>query len=295
MAIEQQPAAGAPEDYAAYESWRKSGEQAAGAEETSSSEAPAETQDAETPNPEPEPESKDQEQEEGEEKPSKGKGGFQRKIDRLTREKYEREARIEALERQLAERSAGKAAEPETKQTPAGKPDADSFTSYDEYLVALTDWRVAVREAQREERDAKVRAETEQREKAVTWRQRVDSFASEHADFHDVVSDSDVEISVVLQEAIATSEHGPAVAYHLARHPEEARRITALSPVAQVRELGKLEARFEKAPETPKTRATQAPKPPTPVSGAAKAAPRIDGDIPYEVYEQLRKAQERRG
>jgi hypothetical protein len=64
-----------------------------------------------------------------------------------------------------------------------------------------------------------------------------------------------------MAEAIRTSDAGGELAYHLASHPDEARRITALPPIAQVRELGRIEARLE-TPKAPPKPTTNAPKPP---------------------------------
>jgi hypothetical protein len=71
-----------------------------------------------------------------------------------------------------------------------------------------------------------------------------------------------------MREAIISSEDGPAVAYHLASNPDEARRIAALDPVSQIRALGRLEAKLSTpAAPTAKT-ATDAPMPTTQVRGA---------------------------
>ena len=121
----------------------------------------------------------------------------------------------------------------------------------------------------------------------------MESFAAEHADFAEVVAEADMPLSPALQRGILSSEHGAAIAYHLAKHPDEAAQIAGMDPVDQLRALGRLEARFEKTPEPVKPKATtKAPKPPSPVTGTSAAVPRIDGDIEFAEYEKLRRAEE---
>lgn len=111
------------------------------------------------------------------------------------------------------------------------------------------------------------------------WEARQDAARSDFADYDQVVSATDPETgapkwpcSQDMAAAIRTSDAGGYLAYHLASNPEEARRISALDPHSQVRELGKLEATLEAGRKTaaqppesdkpkPKT-ATDAPKPP---------------------------------
>jgi hypothetical protein len=75
-----------------------------------------------------------------------------------------------------------------------------------------------------------------------------------------------------MAEAIIESEKGAEVLYHLGSHPDEAKRIAMLSPLAAARELGRIEARLSMpAPRT----TTKAPPPVKPV-GASDAGVRKD-------------------
>lgn len=71
-------------------------------------------------------------------------------------------------------------------------------------------------------------------------------FSKDNPDFHDVVYSSQWACTDEMAAAIQSSDDGPAVAYHLAKNPTEARRIASLPPIAQVRELGRLEAQLVK-------------------------------------------------
>ena len=84
-----------------------------------------------------------------------------------------------------------------------------------------------------------------------------------------------------MQDAILDLEHGVDVAYHLAKNLPEAKRIAALSPVAQIMEIGKLETKLNAAKPAAKS-TTQAPAPPTavkPRAAAVTAPSRDDGGL----------------
>lgn len=80
--------------------------------------------------------------------------------------------------------------------------------------------------------------------------------------------------SPVVAVAIKDSDVGTDLSYHLASHPEEAERISKLSPLEQAREVGRLEVTLKNALEadaakekraaerTAKRRVTNAPPPP---------------------------------
>lgn len=70
------------------------------------------------------------------------------------------------------------------------------------------------------------------------------------------------------------------IAHHLVKHPEEAERLMALSPLQRVREVAKLADKFSDEPKVekpaalPPKKTTNAPPPPKTVSGAGK--PSVD-------------------
>lgn len=89
------------------------------------------------------------------------------------------------------------------------------------------------------------------------------AFAKDHPDFHDKIA-TDLVCTDVMADALIDSEVGPAVAYHLANNPEEARRIAALGPLAQIRAIGKIEAEVAKTTPAAPTAKTVSDAPPVP-------------------------------
>ena len=67
------------------------------------------------------------------------------------------------------------------------------------------------------------------------------------------------------------------IAYHLGSHPKEAQRIAALSPLSQIREIGKLEAKLLAEPAKPKA-PSKAPAPITPLTGVAQVATEVPSE-----------------
>jgi hypothetical protein len=206
----------------------------------------------------------------------KPKKSAQDRIDELTRARRDAEREAEYWK--------SKALQPETRQETAAEPDkGDSKPDPSQYpdgvrdaayIEALTDWKVeqAVEQAVAQTLSARTAAEQAQ-SVDQTWKARQAKAAEAHDDYQDVVikgaERGDWVCTPEMAAVIKESEQGAEVAYQLAKDPAEARRIAGLSPLAQARELGRIEARLEepKAKVPPKT-VTTAPEPGPTVRGA---------------------------
>jgi hypothetical protein len=114
-------------------------------------------------------------------------------------------------------------------------------------------------------------------------------------DFDDMVSSSDVVVSDQVRDAILESDVGPRILYHLAENPEIAQKISKASLITALREIGKLEAKFEKTePKEVKTVAvkSKAPAPISPLKGtSSEQAVITDTDkMTYAQYKAMRQA-----
>jgi len=95
------------------------------------------------------------------------------------------------------------------------------------------------------------------------WSSKEAEFIKSKPDYVEKVQNArTLPISTEVQEALRESEFGPQVAYHLVENPEVARAILQLSPSAQLREIGRIEARLEAAKAKPAPAVSQAPPPP---------------------------------
>lgn len=214
------------------------------------------------------------------EQPKPHKGGFQRRIDKLTRERSEAEQKAEywrqqALRTEPKQETAPKVAE--------GKPDPANFETQAEYLEALTDWKVGEREKAREAKQKEESQRTQQQKALDDYATREKSFSEGIEDYADVIQGAIADenpafTSPAIASVLMDYEHGPAAVYYLAQNPDEAARLAKMSPTAIAREIGRLETKFapsadtatqEKAKPAP---VTKAPKPPTPVKQPSRTA-----------------------
>jgi len=111
-----------------------------------------------------------------------------------------------------------------------------------------------------------------------------------------MVASSDVVVSDQVRDAILDSDVGPKILYHLAENPEIATRISGLPLSSALREIGRLEARFEKTAEAPKpaVRKSNAPAPINPIRGGSNVEVPIDSNGNFngtpQQWKELRKA-----
>lgn len=237
-------------------------------------------------------------------KPKQDHSGFQRRIDQLTREKHDLRRQLDSLRKPQ-----------ETKQETAELEEKSlADFDYDEaaYRKHIRDMAAGeARKAARGVLDETKRTE-QQQSRAKTWKERSSEFAKQHPDFTERVYSDDVAISESMMEAITESDHGPAIAYYLAEHPEEAERISSMSPAAAGRAIGRLESKFEaksepetkpegeaKADDKPVNKlaearaTTKAPAPPPKMepSDSASKKPWNDPSLSQEEFNKRRRAQ----
>lgn len=219
------------------------------------------------------------------------KGNFQKRIDTLTRR--EAEARREAeFFRQMAMK--GQPATPTTAtETPKaeGKPDASKFTTHAEYVEALTDWKVDQKLKASEARQNAEKAQTHQKTVERTYQAKEQEYAASIPDFEETVAGADIPVSQAVIQEIVTGDNGPALKYYLAKNPDEAERLSQLSPVALAREVGRLESRFTKAPQKAAATVSGAPKPITPVSKSSATSTKDPGEMDLKEYRAWRAKQ----
>lgn len=206
--------------------------------------------------------------------PPKEPKGVQKRIDELVRQREEERRRAEKLETMLHEmytrQQQPQPAQP--VQTADAPPKAEDFGDYDEFLRATARFEAKQELRAETQRMEQIRKQAEVQQRQQTYQQRVGGIIEKgkttHEDFDLVAMNPSVAISDYVLAAAAESEVGHEILYHLGKYPEEARRIAELSPYAQAREVGKIEAKIT-APIPKAT--TQAPPPVNPVGGNAGA------------------------
>lgn len=246
---------------------------------------------------------------EPEKKPAKG---VQKRIDELVKQREEAERRAEAERAEkarllslLEEKSKPTAepAKPAPDEDPEPKePSRADFQSPEEYDAAVRKWSReyatwtsdrAVKEAlaDRDKQEQQKQIEEGQRAAREAYVARVEKATAKYPDYKQVAESPDVSVSIPMAQAIMHSEHGPDIAYHLGKHPEEAKRISGLNPVQQLVELGQIVAKLNApAPETkpepkPETKpVSAAPKPIKPLGPGASEIRKSPEEMTMEEY-----------
>lgn len=238
-----------------------------------------------------------------------GKKPIQPRINELVRKRHEAE-REAAYWRGVAQANASKS----TVETPApaaapAKPTADQFKTYDEYVEALTDWKSdrAVEKAlasvntKIEEKSTQQTAAQQQADRTKNWQARQDATRAVLKDYDDVVGESDVPIAPHVGELLLDSDHGPALAYKLAKDPELADKLNRMAEKQAAKEIGKMEAAFDIAAGSSNSQTqtaapaaqpnvSRAPTPPRPVTQGRSTSKDLS-QMSMDEYVVARKAQ----
>lgn len=244
----------------------------------------------------PEDAKKAEEAKPNEDKPQDGKkNSFQERITELVAKRKEAEAKAEAAERQrqdLEERLKRLEAQPEPAKAEP-KPARAQFTSDDEYIEALTEWKADQAIAKREQEQAEARQKSAQEELASSWAKRQKAAMKEIEDYAEVIGKSEVSLPGHLHQAILESDIGPHLAYYFAKHPDEAKRFAGMTPTSALRNLGKLEDQLadvqDVEPRKPSVEISKAPAPIKPVKEVAPASP--GSPKSFEEYRAKREAE----
>lgn len=201
---------------------------------------------------------------EGEGESPKPRKSAQERIDDLTRARREAERdaeywRAKALERDQPRQDA--------------RPDANAPPNPADYEYGETDvgYIRAISKYEARQEFEQAQAERDQRQQVQS---RLSQFNQRLAEQYPDGEPEGIaairrlpQLAPAITEVILTSEIGPKLADHLGANQSELARLSALPPVLQARELGKLEARLESpAAPRPKT-ATDAPAPTPQVRG----------------------------
>lgn len=187
------------------------------------------------------------------------------------------------------------------------RPDRSKFDDPNLYDEALIEWstrtatRLAAAEFEKKQADEKTANDAKTAEekrvadekagfdafnaRVSTFQERQDKALEQFPDYQEKVLDNDdVQITVVMREAILDADNGPAIAYHLGSNVPESVRISKLSPLAQVFEMGKIAADLAR----PKSNISKAPAPFTATGGRQQAAPRSRDDMTGDEYYAVR-------
>jgi hypothetical protein len=207
----------------------------------------------------------------------------------------ERQAR-EAVEAKLRDLEAK--ASPQKSDEPDPKPNPAQFNDALEYAEALAEWTTDRRMRERDQAELARKAQEEQSRMRQEFQKRLDVAKQGMPDYEEMIASSDVSVSQPVTDAIIESDVGPQVLYYLAENPDFTRALAEKSITAQLRAIGRLEAKFEKTEaakpsvKEPVAKRSNAPAPINPLRAASNASDiTLDADRAFHgTYQQWKSA-----
>ena len=184
------------------------------------------------------------------------------------------------------------------------EPKPEEFNDMFEYAKALAEFTADKKLMERDKQVADRQAAEQRAQFEKGWADRVNAAKSQLPDFDEMIQSSNVSVSDPVRDAIMESDTGPQILYYLAENPEFAEELGKKSVISALREIGKLEARFEKAPtktdDEPEVRTTavksKAPAPISPIRGAiSKTENNVDADGNFHgTFQQWKAARQQK-
>ena len=186
------------------------------------------------------------------------KATYQNQINELAKQRGDLQRAVESERREYdALRAARTQAEPQ-QAPPApvdpAAPQEEQFETYGDYVRAAARYesRHAVLEAQHHARQAHESSQRQAWESArnKAHEERLNTHRATNPEFDLLVNREDINLSTPMVDVIKASDHGPGLMIHMAQHPDDAQRISALHPVLAFGEMKALEARLSVASNT---------------------------------------------
>lgn len=217
-----------------------------------------------------------------------GDGGFQRRINRLTREKHEALGRLDALERENAElRERGRQGSHSSATTDQEPRQEDYQGRYEDFVVAKAEWRAEQKLKAVEERLYQTfnNASREQNRASnmQTFERKFFDQGKGDESAKEILDELKSLPPAIMNESMAAffvedADNPYLLGKWLLENPDEADRISRLRPTAMGKELAKVDGQLGSKP-APRT--TRAPAPVSTVGGssAAQFDPRKTSDV----------------
>lgn len=185
-----------------------------------------------------EDEEDDEDSEDEEDKPKK-KNGVEKRISKLVKEKNQLRDEIDNLKRLITSQNNGNTKE-ENKQSnfeaDLEKPKRADFEDYDDYVEALTDYKVKVLNKKSKEEQLNAELEAKTQEIMSKWKDKVEEATKRYNDW-DVVQKSQIWLSSFQRAEILDHERGADILYYLYKNPSKNTDIQKLSPGRQAKAI----------------------------------------------------------
>ena len=224
------------------------------------------------------------------EEAEKPKDKLEKRFSKVTKRAQEAEDRANALEQRLREVEARSNPQPIAQTANVDdKPQAGQFNDAFEYAEALAEWSAEKALRDRDIAESQRKADEERNKVIENWNQKVAKAKGSMPDFDEIVASSTTVVSDAVRDAIIESDVGAQILYHLASDDEYAESLSKMPAIKALKEIGRLEARFEAQDEKPEVKArtvtqSKAPAPISPLKGGKSAGADVLVDTNGEFY-----------
>lgn len=222
---------------------------------------------------------------------AKPKRGFEKRISKVVSERDRARQELDYWRDQALKQQNTQPTAPQDQIGQyAGKPLRNQYDNDDNYLEALSDWKIEQRLSQRE-------LQQQQAKLVENYNSRAQEFAKERPDYFEIIDDAaDLIIAPETAYIIQKSDIGPKIALHLAENPDVADKLNRFDATTRLYELGKLEMQLSGITKkaAPAKRVSNAPAPLNPVKGSAPAAPKDLYDSQLTTAEWIALRQKRK-
>jgi len=171
------------------------------------------------------------------------------------------------------------------------KPKADDFDDYNDYVDALTDYKVEVKKRAWDQEAANKAANETYQQKQARLQEKINEGFTKYDDFEEVALENSVPITPMVVEILAESDAPADVAYYLGKNRTEAIAISRMTPIAAARAIAKIENQLAATPRQPTKTTTSAPAPIKPIGSGPAAISKNPEKMTQAEYEAWRTSQ----
>ena len=221
--------------------------------------------------------------------------GFQKRIDELVRQREDAKRHLVETEKDRnswREQAIKKDGAEDKKGKVETKPSVDDFENYDDYIDALTDYKVSQAMPTIQEQFNLEKDKDRQNQKLQKTRDKLDAGRGKYDDFDAVAMNESVPYSQDMLDIITDSDDTADIAYYFGKNTSEAARVSGLPALDAAREIGKIEAKLSLGEIKPETKSetkkiTSAPEVIQPVGGSGTVTKK-PSEMTYGEYRRWR-------
>jgi hypothetical protein len=162
------------------------------------------------------------------------RNAIQERIDKAVRAQREAERQVAEMRAEVEQYRSRTQAPPAPAERPAAAPQYDAtkgpqlaeFDNYEDWVDARAEWKAEQKWQRIQAESAEVVAKQKHEQAVRAHSERIEAFAAKTPDYRERIQEAArLPVSVAMEAAIIASDHGPAIAYFLATHPEEGARL----------------------------------------------------------------------